>query len=110
MPEYDLELYTHKKMKTDPSIALGALKLLKPVLESVADWTETAIHDAIMPAIEASEFKTGQMLWPLRVALSGRASTPGGAVEIAYLLGKDESIGRVDGAIAKLSPVLLGFP
>jgi glutamyl-tRNA synthetase len=103
MPEYDLALYTHKKMKADPAIALNALKLLRPVLEAVVDWTEETLHSAIMPAVEASGLKTGQMLWPLRVALSGRASTPGGAVEIAYLLGRDESIDRVDRAIGKLS-------
>jgi glutamyl-tRNA synthetase len=103
MPEYDLDLYTHKKMKTDPTVALSALKLLKPALEAAADWTEEALHSAIMAAVEASGLKTGQMLWPLRVALSGRASTPGGAVEIAYLLGRDEGIGRADRAIDRLS-------
>jgi glutamyl-tRNA synthetase len=106
MPEYDLALYSHKKMKTDPAVALNALKLIKPVLEAVVDWTEEALHGAIMPAVEKSGLKTGQMLWPLRVALSGKASTPGGAVEIAYLLGKNESIIRVDRAIEKLMCII----
>ncbi len=102
MPDIDLDLYTHKKMKTDPAVAKQALGIARPALDSVADWTEEALHTALMAAIEQSGMKNGQVLWPLRIAISGRASTPGGAIEIAYLLGKDETMRRVDAAMKML--------
>ena len=103
MPEYDTELYTHKKMKTNPEVALNALKWALPILEGMDDFSEQSIHDTLLPAIAESGMKNGQVLWPLRIAISGKASTPGGAVEIAYLLGKDETLRRVRAAIEKLS-------
>lgn len=102
MPDYSTDLYTHKKMKTNPEVALNALKWVLPILESITDFTEQSIHDTLIPAIAESGMKNGQVLWPLRIAISGKASTPGGAVEIAYLLGKDETIRRVKAAIEKL--------
>lgn len=102
MPEYDISLYTHKKMKTNPEVAKAALELMKPVLESITDWTETALHDTIMAAIAEAGLKNGAVLWPLRIAISGRASTPGGAIEIAYLLGKDETLRRVNDGLSRL--------
>ena len=103
MPEFDVELYTHKKMKTNPDVARDALAKMRPVLESIADWSEINLHDALMAAIEALGMKNGQVLWPLRIAISGRAQTPGGAVEIAYLLGREETMARLDRSIAQLS-------
>ncbi len=102
MPEFDNDLYTHKKMKTNPEVALTALTAMKPVLEGITDWTETTLHDALMAAIAESGMKNGQVLWPLRIAISGKASTPGGAIEIAYLLGKEETLRRLESSIAKL--------
>ena len=104
MPEYDLALYTHKKMKTNPEIALQALNLCLPVLESIPEdrWTEQELHDRLMAAIAESGMKNGQALWPLRIAISGLASTPGGAMEIAYLLGREETLARVRAAMQKL--------
>ena len=102
MPEYDLDLYNNKKMKTNPEVALEALEMVQPVLEGITDWQESAIHDTVMAAIAASGKKNGAVLWPLRIALSGLASTPGGAFEIAYLLGRDETLARVQKAIEKL--------
>ena len=102
MPDYDLELYTHKKMKTNPEVALTSLKLVQPVLEGLTDWTEAAVHDAVMEAIAAAGVKNGVVLWPLRVALSGVANTPGGAFEIAGLLGREETLRRLQSGIEKL--------
>ena len=73
-----------------------------PVMEAVQEWTEEALHGGLMAAIEASGMKTGQVLWPLRVAISGQASTPGGAIEIAYLLGREETLSRLRQSIASL--------
>jgi glutamyl-tRNA synthetase len=102
MPDFDSSLYTHKKMKTDPEIARAALAAIRPVLEGVSDWSETALHDAVMEAIPATGMKNGQILWPLRIAISGKASTPGGAFEIAYLLGREETLRRLNASIERL--------
>ncbi len=102
MPAFDTELYTHKKMKTNPEVALDALTRIRPVLENLTEWTEEKLHDAVMEAIASFGMKNGQMLWPLRIAISGKANTPGGAFEIAYLLGKEETMKRLDASIAQL--------
>lgn len=95
LPDYDVALYTHKKMKTNPEVARASLAMVEPVLEGITDWTEQNLHDALMAAIAEHGLKNGAVLWPLRIAISGQASTPGGAIEIAYLLGKDETLRRV---------------
>ena len=102
MPAFDTGLYTHKKMKTNPEIALDALKKLYPVVEGIADFSEQGIHDTLMAAIAQLGMKNGQALWPLRIAISGKASTPGGAIEIACLLGKAETLNRMRQSIAQL--------
>ena len=102
MPEYDISLYANKKMKTDPETAKHALAFVRPVLSTIDDYQESVIYDALMDAIRASGMKNGQVLWPLRIALSGKESTPGGAIEIAYLLGKEETLARVDRAVERL--------
>ncbi|MDR1262332.1 MAG: glutamate--tRNA ligase [Oscillospiraceae bacterium] len=103
MPEYGLELYTHKKMKSDPAVARESLAFVEPILRAVEDWTEASLHDSLMPAITASGRKNGAVLWPLRVAISGLTSTPGGATEIAYLLGKTETLRRITAARERLA-------
>ena len=102
MPDYDLELYTHKKMKTNPEVALSSLKMVQPVLEGLQDWSEAGIHDAVMAAIQEAGLKNGAVLWPLRIAISGVANTPGGAFEIAALLGREETLRRLKDGIARL--------
>ncbi|MBP3637500.1 MAG: glutamate--tRNA ligase [Clostridia bacterium] len=103
LPEYDIDLYTHKKMKTNPEVAKASLEMVKPVLEGITDWTETTIHDVLMAAIAEAGLKNGAVLWPLRIAISGQASTPGGAIEIAWLLGKEETLRRLDAGLSKLA-------
>ncbi len=102
MPSFTPDLYTHKKMKTNPEVAKTALAAMKPVLEGITDWTETTLHDTIMAAIAEAGMKNGQVLWPLRIAISGKANTPGGAIEIAYLLGKEETLRRLNASLAAL--------
>lgn len=102
LPDYSVDLYTHKKMKTNPAVAKTALTLMRPVLEGITDWTEVTLHDTIMAAIAQSGMKNGAVLWPLRIAISGQANTPGGAIEIAYLLGKEETLRRVADGLARL--------
>ena len=103
LPDYDIELYTHKKMKTDAVISKANLELVKPVLESIDNWTEQELHDRVIEAIAAAGLKNGAVLWPLRIAISGQASTPGGAFEIAWLLGKEETLRRLDDGLRRLS-------
>ena len=102
MPEYSDDLYFNKKMKTSAETAGPVLEMIRPVLEGIEDWKEDIIHDRVMEKIAESGMKNGTVLWPLRIAISGLANTPGGAFEIAYLLGKDETLRRLDGACARL--------
>jgi len=102
-PEYGTDLYTHKKMKTNDEIALASLQAALPVLEGIEDWNTTVIHDTLMALIGEMGIKNGQMLWPVRTALSGEPTSPGGAMELADILGKEESIRRVKKGIEMLS-------
>ena len=95
LPEYGTELYTHKKMKTNDKIALSSLEAALPVLENLADWNTTSIHDALMALVGELGIKNGQLLWPVRTALSGEPTSPGGAMELADILGKEESLRRI---------------
>jgi glutamyl-tRNA synthetase len=90
-------------MKTTPGTSLEALKIVLPVLESVDDWKEEKIHEALFAEIEKRGVKNGWMLWPIRVALSGKELTPGGGIELAAIIGKNETIARIKAAITKLS-------
>ncbi len=102
LPEYGAELYTHKKMKTDAALSLEILKDLLPKLEAWEDYSLEGLRTMLSAYIEASGRKTGQILWPLRIAVSGLASTPGGAYEIMEILGKEESLRRIRTGIGKL--------
>ena len=103
LPEYSPELYCHKKMKTNEENSLESLKEILPVLENLNDWTFDAIHNALFELIAMLEVKNGIILWPLRVAVSGKSFTPGGGIELAEILGKEETIKRIHAGIALLS-------
>ncbi|MBQ3242919.1 MAG: glutamate--tRNA ligase [Oscillospiraceae bacterium] len=95
LPEYDTALYVHKKMKTTEETSLEALSAALPVLEGLEVFTEETIHDAMFQLIADMGVKNGWMLWPLRVAVSGKQFTPGGGIEICAILGKEESLARI---------------
>ena len=99
---YDAELYRNKKQKTTPESAKEALAALLPVLEGVTAWTRDAIFDACKAQAEAMEKKNGWLLYPLGIALSGKARTPGGGTDLAAMLGRDETLARVRAALAAL--------
>ncbi len=103
LPDYSTELYVHKKMKTTPEIALDSLRSAYPVLEALPAWTEEAIHDSMMELTAQKGIKNGQMLWPIRTALSGKPTSPGGAFELADILGREEALRRLQVGIDKLS-------
>lgn len=104
LPEYTTDLYVHKKMKSTVETSLENLEKVLPVLESIneKDWTMDNIHDKVFELIKSLEIKNGQMLWPIRTALSGKSFTPGGAFEIAILIGKEESLKRMHKGIELL--------
>ncbi len=103
LPEYETELYAHKKSKTNLENSLDTLRTLLPVLEAQEDWSNEGLYERLVALAAEKEVKNSVILWPLRVALSGKASTPGGATELASLLGKEASIARVKKGIELLS-------
>ena len=105
MPEYDIDMYNNKKMKTNPENSKTALEAVLPVMEAIseADWTMENIHEKLFELIAKMEVKNGIVLYPLRVAVSGKAFTPGGGIELAVILGKEKTISRIKAAIEKLS-------
>lgn len=105
LPEYDIEMYNHKKMKTNKETSIDALTALLPVLESIdeKDFTVDTIHEKVFELIKEKEVKNGVVLWPLRVATSGKQFTPGGGIEMCAIVGKDESIKRIKIGMEKLS-------
>ena len=90
-------------MKTNPEIAAKALNLVLPVLEGVGDWTNENLFNTLKETAVTNEMKNGQILYPVRIALSGKETTPGGATELAHILGKDETLQRIKAALAKLA-------
>ncbi|MCQ2512489.1 MAG: glutamate--tRNA ligase [Lachnospiraceae bacterium] len=105
LPEYDVAMYTHKKMKTNSENSLEVLKETLPLLEAQEDYSVDALHGLISDYIAKKEVKNGLVLWPLRTAVSGKQSTPGGAFEIMEILGKEESLRRIKVGIEMLEAV-----
>ena len=106
LPEYDIEMYTHKKMKTNAETSLEVLKELLPVLEAQDDYSNDALYQLLIGQVEKMGVKNGYVLWPVRTAVSGKQMTPAGATEIMELLGKEESILRIKKGIEKLEAAL----
>ncbi len=102
MPDFSDELYFNKKMKTDKNDAPDMLKAALDVLRNQRDFSLEPIKEALMKLVERLGVKNGQLFWPLRIAITGTEVTPGGAVEIACLLGKDETLRRLENSIKKL--------
>ena len=103
LPEYDTELFVHKKSKTDRESSLEVLHAVKPLFEAVEIWDDEHILAAMTSLVEKMEVKNAKVMWPVRIAAAGKAVTPGGAVEICRILGKEETLRRMDIAIKKLS-------
>ncbi|NLM74847.1 MAG: glutamate--tRNA ligase [Clostridiaceae bacterium] len=102
LTDYDLNIYVHKKMKTDLEISLQSLKAALPVLEAIGTWNEETIHEKLIGLAKEMGIKNGQMLWPVRTAVTGWQVTPGGAIEICDLLGKEETLRRIRIGIERL--------
>lgn len=102
LPDYDLAFYTNKKSKTDAAVSLDMLQKVLPKLEALNDWSTDGIHDMLIAFAEELGVKNATLMWPLRISCAGKLVTPGGAVEICKILGKDETIRRVKCGIEKL--------
>ena len=103
VPEYDVAMYTHKKMKTDPQKALEVLKELLPILENQGDFSNDALFETLKAFAGEKGYKIGYVMWPIRTAVSGKQNTPGGATETMEVLGKEESLKRIRAGVEKLS-------
>lgn len=102
VPEYDVSMYTHKKMKTNPENSLELLKEVVPVLETQDDFSNDALFGTLKAFAAEKGYKVGYVMWPIRTAVSGKQNTPGGATEIMDVLGKEESMKRLYAGIEKL--------
>ncbi len=107
LPQYDIALYVHKKMKTDTENSLTALESVLPVLENINHWENDVLYSTVVELAQKLGVKNSQLLWPIRTALSGKDVTPGGATELADILGKEESLRRIRVGIEKLGGKIL---
>ena len=101
LPEYGAELFVNKKSKSTLESSKHFLELCRTALEG-CEWNDEAILEAMKAIAEAEGVKNAAVMWPERIAVSGTQVTPGGAVEITRILGRDEALRRIDAAIAKL--------
>ncbi|MDD6348169.1 MAG: glutamate--tRNA ligase [Lachnospiraceae bacterium] len=103
VPDYEVSLYKHKKMKTDEALSREVLKKVIPVLEAAEDFSNDALYQTLLAFAAEAGLKNGQVMWPIRTALSGKAMTPGGATQLLEVIGREESLRRLHAAVAKLS-------
>lgn len=103
MPDYDLSLYENKKMKTNRDTSLEVLKKALPALEGLTEWNMDGLHERLFGLVAEMGVKNGYVLWPVRVAISGKQFTPGGALEIADIIGREDTLSRMRLSIDKLS-------
>ena len=102
LPEYDPQMYVHKKMKSTKETSLSVLKDVLPILEAQGDFSNDALYGALSAYVAEKNVKTGFVMWPIRTAVSGKQMTPAGATEIMEVLGKEESLARIRRGIALL--------
>lgn len=103
LPEYDISMYTHKKMKTNAQTSLEVLTDVLPILEAQDDFSNDALYQTLLSYVEKKGVKNGYVMWPIRTAVSGKQMTPGGATELMEVLGKEKSLARIRRGIEKLS-------
>ena len=103
LPEYDTAMYTHKKMKTNEETSLEVLKDMVPLLEAQEDFSNDSLFALLKGYVEEKGVKVGYVMWPIRTAVSGKQNTPGGATDLMEILGKEESLRRIQKGIELLS-------
>lgn len=105
VPEYDIEMYSHKKMKSTPELSKEVLEGVTGLLENADDFTNDALYELLKNYAEERGLKNGQVMWPVRTAVSGLQNTPGGATLLLEILGKERSVERIKEASRKLASV-----
>lgn len=105
LPEYSVDMYTHKKMKTNAETSLEVLTEILPILEAQDDYSNDALYATLCEYVAGKGCKNGYVMWPIRTAVSGKQMTPGGATELMEVLGKEESIARIKKGIELLNEV-----
>ena len=104
LPEYEKELFLNKKNKiADFEIVKTVLTEAKAILAGVESFDNDTLFAALCPIAEKFSIKVGTLMWCVRIAVSGLSATPGGATEIMEVIGKEESLKRIDVAMAKLA-------
>ena len=103
LPEYDTELFVHKKSKSDKDSSREMLGRVIPLFEALESWDDDSILNAMVKLAEELEVKNAKVMWPVRIAAAGKAVTPGGAVEICRILGKEETLRRLRIGLEKLA-------
>ena len=102
LPEYDVSLFTNKKSKTDAEVSRNMLEAAVPALEALESWTQDSVHDCLIGLAESLGVKNATLMWPVRIAAAGKQVTPGGAVEICHILGREEALRRLRLGLGKL--------
>ena len=102
-PDYGVEFFTNKKSKTNPEVCKEMLEAAIPALEALTDWTQDSIHDCLIALAESLGVKNATLMWPVRIAAAGKLVTPGGAVEICHILGREETLRRLRAGYGKLT-------
>ena len=102
LPDYDVEFFTNKKSKTNADVSLNMLEAAIPALEAISDWTLDTVHDTLIDLAVSLGVKNATLMWPVRFAVGGKLVTPGGAVELCHILGKDETLRRLRLGVEKL--------
>ena len=103
LPEYDAELFVHKKSKSDKESSREMLEIMIPVFEALPAWEDEQIMNAMVSKAEELGVKNAKLMWPIRIAAAGKAVTPGGAVEICRILGREECLRRLRIGLEKLA-------
>ena len=103
LPEYPVDYYTNKKSKTNLQVCTRMLQAAIPALEALTEWTDESIHDTLVELAASLEVKNATLMWPVRIAAAGKLVTPGGAVEICRILGRDETLRRLRSGLGKLT-------
>ena len=103
LPEYPVDFYTNKKSKTNPEVCARMLEAAIPMLEALPDWTDESIHDGLVNLAASLEVKNATLMWPVRIAAAGKLVTPGGAVEICRILGREETLRRLRRGLSMLT-------
>ena len=101
-PAFDVEFFTNKKAKTNPEVCRAMLEAAIPMLEALPQWDAESVHDGLIALAEKLEVKNAKLMWPVRIAAAGKLVTPGGAVEICAILGKEETLRRLRAGLEML--------